>query len=354
MKYPVQRALAFGASALGFLIAAAAMVLGWQAEDGAPANMIRTTVDLAGAMSLSVLASLIALHAGDSRGAICMALAIAFISLTDAWGLFQAQQLPELPHKDLVHLLPFVLGAGFFVRASQLFPREISASDVASVRVVRIRPLRALFVVLLRPLAVWVLLAVMAIAMVCFQDDTIVAVLRLLIVATGIVYFYIGYRVGDADDRRKVLWFLEAAVGSLVIGLVVIGILAVLGDGGSRGLRQVLGISVSVINAVVLVSCLYAAVFYAGAISPALVVRKTFVLGATIAVLLFVFAIIEALIADLLASLLGINDRLVAALFGASCGLAFGPLKQRLEALLRKVLPGSVRQSEQTAVAVDA
>jgi hypothetical protein len=54
--------------------------------------------------------------------------------------------------------------------------------------------------------------------------------------------------------------------------------------------------------------CIIAAVFYASAISPALVVRKTMVYGVTIASLLFAFASVEAFLAERLVDWLDVTD----------------------------------------------
>ena len=76
--------------------------------------------------------------------------------------------------------------------------------------------------------------------------------------------------------------------------------------------------------------------FYAGAISPALVIRKTFVYGATAALLLFAYATVEAYVVNLLVDVTGINDRFASALLGALFGLAFHSIKNRMEHLLRR------------------
>ena len=78
------------------------------------------------------------------------------------------------------------------------------------------------------------------------------------------------------------------------------------------------------------------AVFYAGAISPTFVLRKTFVYGATIAVFLFVFSVLQELIISSLVDNLGVSDGLVGAIFAALFGLAFYPVTRRIERLVRR------------------
>ena len=79
------------------------------------------------------------------------------------------------------------------------------------------------------------------------------------------------------------------------------------------------------------------AVFYAGAISPALVIRKTFVYGVTAALLLFTYATLEAFVVNIVVARTGIHDQVASALLGAVLALAFHPVKNRMEHGLRRV-----------------
>jgi hypothetical protein len=154
-------------------------------------------------------------------------------------------------------------------------------------------------------------------------------------VLIGLLYFYVTYRASDVETRRKVLWFFEAALATLVIGLVVDGVNAVLHGTGSPTLRVVLSIFINSAKCLAQVICISAAVFYAGAISPALVIRKTFIYGATAALLLFTYAIVEAFLVNLLVDVTSISDRFASALLGTLFGLAFHPIKNRMEHALR-------------------
>jgi len=88
-----------------------------------------------------------------------------------------------------------------------------------------------------------------------------------------------------------------------------------------------------------MVICFAAAVFYAGAITPALIIRKTLVFGATVGLLLFLFAVAEIYIAHMLIHALHVNDSFVSAILGAVFGLAFHPLKHRIEHSLKRFAP---------------
>jgi hypothetical protein len=124
-----------------------------------------------------------------------------------------------------------------------------------------------------------------------------------------------------------------------MIGIAGVGINAILGDDATPSLRALLGIGLTLANSAALSICILAAVFYAGAISPALVVRRTVVYGATAGVMLFAFSTIEGLVVELLMSAFPVNDRLASAVLGAACGLAVGPVRTRLEELVRALLP---------------
>jgi len=57
-----------------------------------------------------------------------------------------------------VFVLTFILGAGFYIRASQLFPRTLTTYDIASSPAIwgRIKPLLLVLIFFLRAPAVWV------------------------------------------------------------------------------------------------------------------------------------------------------------------------------------------------------
>ena len=107
----------------------------------------------------------------------------------------------------------------------------------------------------------------------------------------------------------------------------------------------------SIASGLIMVICFAAAVFYAGAISPALIVRKTLVYGATVGLLLFLFAVVEIYVAHSLIHALHVNDRFASAVLGAIFGLAFHPLKHRIEHFLKRFAPKDKAVVEPAAVA---
>jgi hypothetical protein len=107
----------------------------------------------------------------------------------------------------------------------------------------------------------------------------------------------------------------------------------------SPELREVLQLIVSIANALAMVICFAAAVFYAGAVTPALIVHKTLVYGAPVAALLFLFAAVEVCIVESLVHALHVDDRFASAFLGALFGLGFHPLRHRIGHSLRRFAP---------------
>jgi len=152
----------------------------------------------------------------------------------------------------------------------------------------------------------------------------------------ALIYFYIMYRSGDVETRKKVLWLLEFTLASLVLKVVWLAVRAVLHDRSSETLSVVVLVLLDSARSVAQVFCLCMAVFWAGAISPTLVIRKTFVYGITVALLLFVYATTEAFVTNLLVDKIGINNSFANALLGTVLALCFHPIKNRLESMLRR------------------
>lgn len=333
------RWLVIAVSVVGMLAAAATLVLIWNTTaDTSLPKRINDSTAMGSSLLLLAVAFLIAWRAGDHPPNVAMALALAFVFGSDAIPTLLKEIGANARIRDALGLLTFILGAGFYIRAAQLFPRKLTPLDIASSPTMwgKIRPLRVVLVFFLHASAVWVFVT-SATLLGEFANPDFAEAIRLFIVLTGLVYFYVMYRAGDVATRTKVLWFFEAALATLVIGLVAGGVHAVLHGTGSPTLRVVLSVIINSANSLAQVVCISAAVFYAGAMSPALVIRKTFIYGATAALLLFGFAIVEAYVVNLLVEVAGISDRFASALLGTLFGLAFHPIKNRMEHLLRPV-----------------
>ena len=119
--------------------------------------------------------------------------------------------------------------------------------------------------------------------MILFAADIRVFVpIWMAITAIGILYFYITLRGSDVEARRKVLWFFEAALAAAILTMFAGATDLALPDSTTPDVRAVIQQIFSIASGLTMVICFAAAVFYAGAISPALIVRKTLVFGATV------------------------------------------------------------------------
>jgi len=339
LRASVARWLVVAVSGAGMLAAAAGLVLIWTATADTPLpTRINESMVLGSALLLLGVAFLVACRAGDHPPNVSMALAVAFINGNAAFMLLLEELRVNAAIGEPVAVLTFILGAGFYIRASQLFPRTLTPADIASSSTIwgRIKPLRLALIFFLRAPAVWVFVTGAMLLTVFVRNPHFAEAIRLLIVLIGLVYFYVMYRSGDVETRRKVLWFFEAALSVFVIGLIGEGVNAALHGTGSPTLHVVLSVSINAANCLAQVICISAAVFYAGAISPALVIRKTFIYGMTAALLLFTYATVEAFVANLLVDVLGVSDRFANALLGTLLALAFHPIKNRMEHALRR------------------
>ena len=346
--YTFSRWIVIIVSVVNVLAAALTLVLIWNntANAGTPLpTRIGDSMVVAASLLLAVVVFLIAWRAGDQPGNLAIALAFAFGGANSiAWILLKALHANDTI-RQAVNLPTFVLGAGFFVLASARFPRRLTPHDIESSRTVwgRIQPLRGLLIFFLHASAVWAFVGIPAILLE-FNDSAIYPSLHwFFIVLMALSYFYINYRSGDVETRRKVLWFFELCLALFVINLLRHGIQAVLPNNSSQTVHVIITAVYYAAFSVILVFCPCMAVFYAGAISPALVLRKTFVYGVTAALLLFTYATVEAFVVNVIVAKTGINDQFASALLGTFLALAFHPIKSWMENTLRRTAPAADR-----------
>ena len=255
--------------------------------------------------------------------------------------------------RQIVQSLLFFLGSALYIRSSQLFPRKLTAADIASSPTIwgKSPPLQKAAAFLLHPAAAWIISATATAVILVTADVHVFLPMWMAITATGIVYFYITLRGPDIEARHKVLWFFEAALAAAITTIAAGALDLTLGHSMTPDVRAVIQLIFNIVNGLIMVICFAAAVFYAGAISPALIVRKTLVYGATVALLVFLFAVVEIYIAHSLIHALHVNDRFASAVLGAIFGLAFHPLKHRIEHFLKRFAPKDKAGVEPAAVA---
>ena len=340
-RFAFGRLLVLAASSAGIILAIVVLALSWPA----PAELYLARVSVSTSLVLCLLvlgiSLLIAWRAGDQAPNIAIALSLTFIY----GGIVVTLLLDNLQVVSLftkiVQTLLLLLGSAFYIRSAQLFPRKLEAIDIASSPTIwgKSPPLRKAATFLLHPPAAWVISATATAVVLITADVHVFLPMWMAITATGIVFFYITLRGSDAEARRKVLWFFEAAIAAAITTIFAGAIDLVLGDSMTPAARAVIQLVFNVVNGLIMATCFAAAVFYAGAISPALIIRKTLVFSATVGLLLFLFAVVEIYVAHSLIHALHVNDRFASAVLGAIFGLAFHPLKHRIEHFMKRFAP---------------
>lgn len=197
------------------------------------------------------------------------------------------------------------------VRFAQHFPEALSAADMRAVLPARAPRLLTVIVAgLLDGRVFWLLALLLAITLATGAlTFTLTLALGCVCGSALFTLFYLwsGYRTQDPAGRRAITWIAQAVVAGgvfIVAGLTV------------RALERVLGIALPNALEPWLLLCgmfsgalfLMFAVFYRGALDPALLVRRTALYGALAPVFVFLFAGIENVATDFLATRLGTDS----------------------------------------------
>jgi hypothetical protein len=150
-----------------------------------------------------------------------------------------------------------------------------------------------------------------------------------------------GHRGADAEGRRRIYWVLEGFLLATAIA-VVASALKLLQDvtGYTPPLRFWYPLAI-VAAFTALLACLAIAMFYAGAVDPALAIRRTAVAGLVGLAMVVLFAALEQALQGWLGARLGLSDRAGGIMTGVMVGFAFEPVRARTAAFVERVLaPG--------------
>jgi hypothetical protein len=340
-RFTFDRLLVLAASSAGIIAAIVVLSFSWPAPTGMLIARISDTANITMCLLVLGMALLIAWRAGGHAPNMAIALSMTFIyGSTTVNLLFDRLQVVQ-PTRQLVQLLLFLLASAFYIRATQRFPRKLNAADVSSSPTIwgKAPPLRLAASTLLHPAGAWAIAATATAVIAVSPGAHVFTPMWMAVTATGIVYFYITLRGPDIEARHKVLWFFEAALAAAIITMFAGALDLALGDSMTPNARAVMQLIFNVATGLAIVICFATAVFYAGAMSSALIVRKTLVFGATVGLLLFVSAVVEIYVAHSLIHALHVSDRFASAVLGAIFGLAFHPLKHRIELFMKRFAP---------------
>lgn len=245
----------------------------------------------------------------------------------------------------LVNLMAYSLA----IRTTQLFPRRLEPTDADRIDADSIlaRLSKPVFWVL-GPRRVWAFSTLVLLPLVLTGVEVFFHLGQFTVIAVAVLTMVTNYRVGDAEDRRKVYWLLLGAeillVGRLaiIVGELTLDWLGVAPGASTRYMR----IPIWSLANIGLIACLFTAVLYRGDIDPRLVVRRTAVYTLVTGVLVFTFAAFENYVADLVALFLGLPGGLVEALGGGGVALLMKPLHDALVRVSERVIPEGARSEE--------
>ncbi len=340
--WPPDRWIVVVASLAGILIEAWFLARTWSGAGVSFGDRLDDTILIATAVTVFVVSCLIAWRAGDQAANTALALSLTAIYGSGLPGTVLRILSPTSHVAAHVAMdVGFLAGAYLFVRATQQFPRAITPASLLASPTVWGRHLvpRVVLSVLLRRIPLGLLIACLT-AIARLQPNRYLGEMaRILIMVLGTVYFYISYRSGNAESRQKVLWFLASVIGSVMLAVVGIAVKATIAQSNSQMLRTIESVTIDSLTSAIQITCVVAAVFYAGAISPSLVIRKAVVYGATVPLFLFGFAAVEAFSAEHLVAVLSITDHFASAFIGGMFGLAFHPVRHRFEKLIDRFNP---------------
>jgi len=265
-----------------------------------------------------------------------------------------------------ISLAALVLSVAAFVRFSTLFPRRLTETDLQSSRFPR--SLRAIRVKLLSPAIVWGVGTGAAIHMlgpllwprraqvsdggaVGWSDlgpsvllgmaalGILYIGLPLLGMTAGALNLRTGYASSNEAERKKILWVVVGCViGTCLILGAVAGLVVV--DSGVPVLEWVsIFLWLWPFSPLVLVLCLAMAVFYRGAIHPALVIRRATVYGMLGVLLVVGFSAAESLLSEVVEEALGLSNTVGAVMTGVLITVLLIPLRGPLSRWAGRWLP---------------
>jgi hypothetical protein len=269
-----------------------------------------------------------------SRGVRTWALSLAFTGLNGALIALYSDHPPFLSVTlREAAVISFWLALGLVLRASQDFPDPLRAADLArDSKAWRSLPwLRVLLRALLHPLAVWALILSLVLAS-HVLPRWFDAAIKISVVALGAAYWRAHWQVGNELQRRKVGWLLQSGLTYLALYFLGLAVFGAIGPGPST-FHTIVSLIFNLLSMILINLCIVLAIFRAGAVNPALVVRRTFVYGVTAAMLTFGLEVGAHLVAETLKETLAISDRLQGAVLGTFAGLAFRPVTHRLHLL---------------------
>jgi hypothetical protein len=299
-------------------------------------------------------------HRDDARALATFLALTAFVLSGDGlWGVMQLAGAPEWLRNVMDLSIPVCALAGMaaMLRFSCSFPRPLVAAELPeggsrAGRMLAAARRRSLDADAVRRVAVASILGLIlvpeSIRIASAQAGHplpnfvvlkyVVFAMLLSSMAVSALNLRAGYRGADAEGRRRIFWILEGFLLATGIALFA-SLLKVLQDatGFVPPVRFWYGLSMMAAF-LALLACVAVAMFYAGALDPALAIRRTAVAGVVGLTMVVMFATLEQVLQGYVGQWLGLSDRAGGILTGVGVGLTFEPLRARTSAFVERVL----------------
>jgi hypothetical protein len=134
------------------------------------------------------------------------------------------------------------------------------------------------------------------------------------------------------EQRRQTLWIAAGMVGAFVVVQLLFWSFLLSFPLGSPQLGLGLFVLSAPLGALVLVIGFAIATFGSGALDPGLAIKRTLITGIVATLVTFVFALVEGLVANLLAEQAGLPTAMAPAIAGAAVAVALGPMWHKVSA----------------------
>ena len=159
----------------------------------------------------------------------------------------------------------------------------------------------------------------------------------LVLLALASSFLWTGYRLAGARERQKILWVV---LSSMLVALwVTLGVLAYIFASWGGGLPRVVArpfwIAFYPVTFFLPLAGMATGILYSGAFDVRPIINRTTVYGALLLILTFLFAAVEELVESQLIDRLGVPDGIGTLMGAAAIAVAMGPLRTKLESLVK-------------------
>lgn len=283
-------------------------------------------------LSLPFVAMLIALKS-KADNALWLALALV------AYTLLGQIILIGGPLYYLVSIGGTIIVGQLFIFATQQFPVQIQRQQVAET--IKTRWLRNYLGFFLKPRNLWIgmTLILLAISIAEVYLPFLLGVpTSLLILLTGLGYFYISFKVTTGVDHARTLW-LFWGLAMYTITMVLYLVLNIY----STGPDDVVQLLIAILSLLILFFSFMMSLFWADTFNTGRFVRRSTVNAILFLLVVFIYNTLEHYVLHWVSHKLHISDAMVSSLLSGVLVLCINPLHHRLTAFLnRRLTKGKV------------